>query len=184
MNSRKWVYNQTHFTLWLQAEQNNDKIFHLRVRNRRSQKYILWDCGVIFCVHRELLWNEWMGWLWLRSHGIPTVPSQWSRTQNEIHSKTHLDLRVMRQLYLSDFNRNWIMLTGFSKISQYKLPWKSIPLEPSRFTLTERQMDKHDESNRCFSQFLRTRLKGMNKLTVNYGLHMHFYKTFFSQENS
>ena len=65
---------------------------------------------------------------------------------SQILSQMYIRLYVKYPLFLSDFNH--IFSTYFLKIIKYESYWKSVHLEPSCSSLTNRQ----DESNSRFSQ--------------------------------
>ena len=72
---------------------------------------------------------------------------------------TGVGLRIKYHLFLSDFIETWTFATDFRKILVHQIPWKSVRCEPNRYmraggrTDTDRQTDRHDDTNGRFSQF-------------------------------
>jgi hypothetical protein len=79
------------------------------------------------------------------------------KTERDI-IKMYIGLHVKYQLLLSHFNETWISSTVFfKKILKYRIPRKSAQWEPSCSMRTD-GLNRHNETNSRFSQFLRTRL--------------------------
>lgn len=66
---------------------------------------------------------------------------------------------------LSDFNQNWSSLTDFCKSAQYKIPQKSIQLEPRLYMRTDREMYRQKDMAKVYTTMW-TSKRNKNQKTV------------------
>jgi hypothetical protein len=75
----------------------------------------------------------------------------------------YIDLHVQYRLLLSDFNKNFLILTDFPKIPKHEPRRNFVQWKPS-FSM---RTDRHDETNSRFSQFFEKRLK-MTQFNISF----------------
>jgi hypothetical protein len=73
--------------------------------------------------------------------------------KNSARYHVYIILHVKYPLFLSDFNRIWILSSGFRKIFKYKISWKSFYFEHNCFMRTEERTERHDGIKGRFPQF-------------------------------
>ena len=79
---------------------------------------------------------------------------------------------VKYPLFLSDWNKTWILSTMFEKKKlKYQIPSKPAQWEASCSMWTDERTDRHDEANSHFSQFCEKWLKLATVLDLSCGFH-------------
>ena len=63
---------------------------------------------------------------------------------SEIWSKMYIGLHVKYPLFLSDFNKTYILSTEFREILKYQISWKSVQWESSCYIQTDGRTDRQD----------------------------------------
>ena len=83
-----------------------------------------------------------------------------SKNWMRYNQKKYIGFHAKYPLLFSDFNETWIFSTGFRKILEYQIPWKSVQWQSSCSMRT----DGHEEASSRFSQFRERALQHMLKL--------------------
>jgi len=145
------------------------------------------------CVCAILYWYQWPVW---HCHILPDYPIQgtifgggelrilkcvsifstiWLKyfsfwEEFEILSQMYTSLHVKYGFFFSNFNETWIFSIDFRKILKYQFSQKSVRGGrgggAELLLHADGLMDRHDDANTRFKQFLRTRLKTHIPFTV------------------
>jgi len=136
--------------------------FHIISHTAGFSKKKKWTQNVCFDFLYKFVWNI--------SHFLQKLARY---DKNLYRSSRKVPVSLVRfKWYLNFLDRFSIN----SVISKFK---KSVQWEPNCSTLTEGQTDKHDEANRHFSQFLRTRIKTCAKVEASWNVTAHLQKPDF-----
>jgi hypothetical protein len=93
----------------------------------------------------KCIWHE----IWVSFFSTTSVGNIFLLRQffSELRAETHVDLRVKRPFLLSDSNQNLIVLTDFSKRTQYRILWISVQRFSSCYMW--QSTDRYGGANRC-----------------------------------
>jgi len=114
----------------------------------------IWLCVCVFA-----LTIRYASWIYVASYRsrIVNYSLLWSVLPHFLYV-SHKRPRVMKvsmssfMVSVAFFNQNWNWRQDFSTNPQYRISWKSVPMEP-RFTC-DRLTEKHDETNILFSKHI------------------------------